>query len=52
MYGLCSLLLIFQHRQLAPFVGRVDFKPYYRFPNKELHGTYSFNGDYQQCSER
>ena len=24
----------------------------YRFPNKELHGTYSLNGNYQQRSGR
>ena len=29
-----------------------DFKPYYRFLDKELHGTYSLNGDLQQCSRR
>ena len=27
-------------------------KPYYRFPDKELHGTYSLDGDHQQRSGR
>ena len=27
-------------------------KPYYHFPDKELHGTYSLNGDHQQRSRR
>jgi len=27
-------------------------KPYYRFMNKKLHGTYSLDGNHQQSSGR
>ena len=38
---------------LALSVGNfVTYKSYYHFPDKDLHGTYSLNGDNQQCSRR
>ena len=46
---LCGSLVIFRHHQLAPFVGKtVICKPYKRFLDKELHGTYSLDGNHQQ----
>ena len=37
----------FWHHQLAPFVGKIGSKPYYRFPDEKLHGTYSHDSDHQ-----
>ena len=39
----------FWHHQLVPSVGnsRLDQNPYYRFREKELHGTYSPDGNQQ-----
>ncbi|XP_050278247.1 probable O-methyltransferase 3 [Quercus robur] len=40
-------------RKLAPSVGKTaTCKPYKRFPDKELHGTYSLDGSRQQRSGR
>ena len=45
IHGLCGSLVIFRHHQLALSVGKTaTCKPYKRFLDKELHGTYSQDG--------
>ena len=49
----CDLLLIFGIISWRRLWERVtSSKPYHRFPDKELHGTYSLDGDHQQHSRR
>ena len=49
----CDLLTIFGIISWCRLWERVtSSKPYHRFPDKELHGTYSLDGDHQQHSRR